>query len=72
MGLQVDGPGATLRVANSTVSGNTKGWVRQNTGVLQSYGDNYIDGDGPNTGPLVPNSKRLDRAIAVELARAAQ
>jgi hypothetical protein len=44
-GLQAEGyTGATLLVAQSTVTGNTNGWTATG-GVVQSYGDNYIDGN---------------------------
>jgi parallel beta helix pectate lyase-like protein len=43
-GLVANG-GATIRVAHSTVTGNNLGWVTSNGGVMQSYGDNYIDGN---------------------------
>jgi len=37
--------GATLRLANSTVTGNTNGWFVSGSGVVNSYGDNYVDGN---------------------------
>ena len=43
-----NGAGATLRVANSMVTGNINGWKATAGGVVQSYGDNYIDGNGSN------------------------
>ena len=45
-GLYAAGTGATLRVANSTVTGNGNGWLAIAGGVLDSYGDSYIDGNG--------------------------
>jgi Right handed beta helix region len=47
-GVGVNGPGdaGTLRLAQSVVTGNTNGWE----GLVQSYGDNYIDGNGANQG----------------------
>ena len=51
VGLRVDGANATLRVANSDVTGNATGSNVTNSGVLRSYGNNHIDGnvdDGPN------------------------
>ena len=47
-GVYVSGIGATLRLANSTVTGNTNGWEAINSGVVDSYGDNYIDGNISN------------------------
>jgi hypothetical protein len=48
-GMAAQGGGATLRVANSTITGNGFSW-----GGVVSYGDNYIDGnsDGDPTPPL--------------------
>jgi Right handed beta helix region len=37
--------GATIRVAQSTVTGNVNGWEADTTGVVQSYGNNYINGN---------------------------
>jgi len=51
-GFEVTGQGATLRAAQSMVTGNAGGWLATASGVIQSYGDNYIDGNGPNTGSL--------------------
>jgi hypothetical protein len=50
-GVEAGGSGAILRLANSTVTGNLNGWV-PSAGVVQSYGDNYIDGNtGNETAP---------------------
>ena len=43
VGLASQGSNAILRVAQSTVTGNTLGWETITSGVVQSYGDNYID-----------------------------
>jgi hypothetical protein len=48
IGVQAGGTGATLHLANSTVTGNTHGWFTIISGVLDSYGDNYIDGNAGN------------------------
>jgi hypothetical protein len=48
------GTGAIVRLANSTVTGNASGWQAVSGGVISSYGDNYIDGNGTNTGSLTP------------------
>jgi len=37
--------GATIRVGQSTVTGNGAGWSAVSSGVVDSYGDNYIDGN---------------------------
>jgi hypothetical protein len=47
-GLNAQGPGATIRVAHSMVTANTNGWFTSDSGVVQSYGDNYIDGNTSN------------------------
>ncbi|WP_244571267.1 right-handed parallel beta-helix repeat-containing protein [Mesorhizobium carmichaelinearum] len=55
-GLRADGPSTTLRVGNSTISGNTTGTAINNGGVINSYGNNEINGntsDGPNP-PVIP------------------
>jgi Right handed beta helix region len=58
-GVGVSGPGATLRLANSTVTGNlSHGWSVGSSGVLSSYGDNYIDGNGSNAGSLTPIARQ--------------
>ena len=44
--------GATIRIAHSTVTGNNLGWETTNGGVMQSYGDNSIDGN--NTSENAP------------------
>jgi hypothetical protein len=52
--------GATLRLANSAVTGNAAGWfIHPGDGsVGGTYSDNYIDGNGTNTGSLTPVSKQ--------------
>jgi len=45
-GLSADGAPATLRVGQSTITGNTFSWSVANSAVLRSYGDNNIDGNG--------------------------
>jgi hypothetical protein len=52
-GLYASSPAATIRIANSTVTHNQAGWITVNRGVMQSYGDNYIDGNyGNQDAPL--------------------
>ena len=47
-GVVANGTGAaTLRLANSTLTGNANGWIASG-GVVDSYGDNYIDGNTTN------------------------
>jgi hypothetical protein len=51
------GAGATIRVTRSTITGNASGWDAFNSGVVLSYGDNNIDGNGTaNTEPPGPLS----------------
>ena len=38
--------GGTLRFGQSTITGNTTSWVQGGGGILRSYGDNNIDGNG--------------------------
>jgi hypothetical protein len=57
--FSASGNDATLTVAQSMVTGNpTAGWNASSGGVIQSYGDNYFNGNGPNTGSLTPVSKQ--------------
>jgi Right handed beta helix region len=51
VGLAVDA-GAVLRAAQSMVTWNTTAGFQISGGVIQSYGDNYFDGNGSNTGSL--------------------
>ena len=44
-GLETNNAGATIRVTRSTITGNATGWL-VNGGVVLSYGDNNIDGNG--------------------------
>jgi hypothetical protein len=57
-GLEANGLPATLRVAQSVVTGNTAGWQAPNSGVVQSYGDNYIDGNVGNEATPPPIGKK--------------
>ena len=51
-GVLADGASATVRIAQSSITGNTTGWDNGGTANVQSYGDNYIDGNGSgNTAP---------------------
>ena len=42
-GLFAAGPTATLRVSQSTITGNQHGWLTQSGATVLSYGDNIID-----------------------------
>lgn len=57
-GLIASGIGATVRVAQSMITGNTHGWQALGSGVIQTYLDNYIDGNGTNTGNLTSVAKQ--------------
>ena len=50
-GADAENTGATIHLANSTISGNVNGWTLTGAGglgVVDSYGDNYINGNGAN------------------------
>jgi len=51
-GLQATHSGAKILVTRSTISENALGWVSANGGVVTSFGDNVIVGNGGNTGSL--------------------
>ena len=58
-GIGPEVTGATIRLANSTVTGNTTdGFATSAGGVVASYGDNYIDGNAGNSGPLTLISRQ--------------
>jgi hypothetical protein len=40
------GPAVTLRISQMSITGNGTGWSQGTTGVVRSYGDNLIDGNG--------------------------
>ena len=46
IGLEAAGVNATLRIGQTTVTGNRASSSIQNGAVLRSYGDNYITGNG--------------------------
>jgi hypothetical protein len=50
-GLEADGSGVVLRVAQSVVTGNTTGVNTSGGGTIKSYGDNNIDGNSTNGSP---------------------
>ena len=54
-GLYASGAGATVPATRSTITGNITGWSTPSGGVVTSYGDNNIDGNGSaNTEPPNP------------------
>ena len=56
-GLVADGANATVRLGQSTVTGNDIGWRATGGALLQSFGDNYIAGNGDND-PAPPTIAR--------------
>src|SRR5262249_5832171 len=57
-GIAANGSGGTLRLANSTVTGNAVGWFVGSPGVVANYGDNYTDGNASTTGTLTSINKQ--------------
>jgi hypothetical protein len=56
-GITADGVGATIRVAESNVTGNMTGVQATNSGKVNTYGNNRNDGnnsDGAFTLPIIP------------------
>jgi hypothetical protein len=56
-GARTEAANATLRISQSTLAGNAFGWSDSAGGVVQSYGDNNIDGNtsgGNQAPPLIP------------------
>jgi len=52
-GLETTAPNAVIRLAQSTLTANTSGYFNNGgAGSILSYGDNYIDNNAGNTGPL--------------------
>jgi hypothetical protein len=57
-GVEASGASVTLRLAGSTLAGNTIGYFATSGSLIQSYGDNYIDGNGSNGGTLIPIARQ--------------
>jgi hypothetical protein len=57
-GISTTGLGASLLLAQSEVFANTSGWDVGPSSAIYSYGDNYIDLNGANTGSLTPIGKQ--------------
>jgi hypothetical protein len=54
-GVLSQSSGSTIRITRSTITGNGTAWNIANGGVVLSYGDNNIDGNGTaNTEPSNP------------------
>jgi hypothetical protein len=56
VGIAAEGTGATLRVSQSAVTGDTNGWETFTGGSVLSYADNNIDGNSTNQSapPSIP------------------
>jgi hypothetical protein len=50
-GIRSHGTGATIRIGDSTVIGNTFGLVLFGGGVIESYGTNQVNGNGADGAP---------------------
>jgi hypothetical protein len=57
-GIAADGTNATMRLAQSAVTGNAHGFVASSGGTILSYGDNTLDDNGSNTGSLGSATKQ--------------
>src|SRR5437762_8728152 len=57
-GIVATGANATVRVGQSTVAGNTSGWTTTQGGILQSYGDNNVDGNAGDEGAMPVIAKK--------------
>ncbi len=51
-GVFEDGALSTTYLARSAISGNTTAFAVLNSGVIDSFGDNYIAGNGADGGAL--------------------
>jgi hypothetical protein len=49
-GVLVSGAAATVRIGNSTITGNATGAAAQSGGILQSYKNNAINGNTVSNG----------------------
>jgi len=50
-GIFANGAGVTIRIGDSTVTGNTTGLSTQSSGTIASYGTNKVNGNGTNGDP---------------------
>ncbi len=57
VGIEAQGMGATLRAAQSMVTGNTNGWLAGG-GMLLSAGDNTFEGNTSNEAAPPPYTKK--------------
>jgi hypothetical protein len=56
--IATEGAEATLRIGQSSVTGNTTSWSATNGAILRSYGDNRIDGNSDNNPPPTRITKK--------------
>jgi hypothetical protein len=56
--MSAKGTGAIVYMAQTMITGNTHAWDIEAGGVLFSYGDNYVDNNGSNTGSLTTLTKQ--------------
>jgi hypothetical protein len=49
---------ASLRIGQSAITGNAHGWQIVTGGFLESYGDNMVDGNTADEGPMSPISTK--------------
>jgi hypothetical protein len=57
IGIEATATNANVRIAQSTITGNTTGYDN-NGATITSFGDNYIDDNGGNTGMLNTATKQ--------------
>jgi hypothetical protein len=58
-GLNAFGAGGVIRLAHSMVTGNFgAGWFIGGGGAIDTYSDNYIDGNGVSVGSLTPINRQ--------------
>lgn len=57
VGVEAQGTNATIWLAQSTVAGNTTGYLAT-SGTINTFGDNYFAANGGNAGSLTPVSKQ--------------
>ena len=70
-GLVAQGSGATVRAFQTMVTGNANGWQVFTSGVVQSYGNNSIDGNTNPGNELAPPPHRAEIARSAGKSRGA-
>ena len=51
-GIIADGPSTFIKIGSSSIVGNANGVGSSNGGTLQSYKNNFIDGNGSDGTPV--------------------